>query len=134
MKTKKSIILKVVSVIAILFIHIPSEKIPLPYGMGIFLTITERISEFDISTDLFLSLGCIIGLILLFMKHKWLVLLGYVLMITPLVLFVYNVSKYQSNLLFWIPLFLFMGLASLVLFQEFQKGEQDGSRLDRAKS
>lgn len=120
MSTKRSIILKIVSVLTVFFIHLPSQKFSIPYGMGVLFTLTERISELQFTSDFFINSMFIFGLLILFSKKKWLILGGYILLITPLLFYIANVSKYNFGIFFWIPLALFLVISTIVVFQNFK--------------
>lgn len=126
MQNKISNYLKITSILAISFIQLPSQKFSLPFGIGIFLTIFERISEFDISSDLLLSLLFILGLILLFFRNKWGILTGYVLLIFPLYFYIKNLSHQKFEMSFWIPLLIFITTSITVCFYKFKKKQIAG--------
>ena len=115
-----------ISLIAISFVHLTSQKFSIPYGMGVLMTLTERVSELEFSSDFFLNLSFVAGLILVFRRNKWTLLFSYFLMIVPLLFYIMNVSKYKYGILFWIPLFLFIVSMILVLREVFKN--QDSNR------
>lgn len=121
MRNKKIIVLKIISILAIVFIHLPSQKISIPYGMGIVFTITERLSELDFSYDLYLSFLFVLGLCLIFFKSKWVNLGGYLSMTIPLIVFITNISSKRFGTLFWIPSLIYLSLLVVVLYMKFSK-------------
>lgn len=64
MNNKLVIVLKVVSILSFLCLHIPTGKFDIPLGFLMFYGITERISELDfLAHDLYLGLVIIFSMI-----------------------------------------------------------------------
>lgn len=131
---KRSIILKLISIITISLIHLPSQKFSIPYGMGVFMTLTERISELEFSSDFFLNLLFVVGLVLIFRRNKWTLLVAYFLMIIPLIFYIMNVSKFEFGALFWIPLSLFIITSILVVKRAFKNQDSNDNDFILIKS
>ncbi len=116
MKNRRNI-LKIVSVIALLSIVVPSKKFDIPYGLLLFLEPLERINEHDVSTDLIVQILGILGLFLIFLKNKMASILGYILAIIPLLTILLNIRPPHFSLLFWISLIIFM-ICSFIVFKQ----------------
>ncbi|MFY0631965.1 MAG: hypothetical protein JXR05_16510 [Flavobacteriaceae bacterium] len=119
--SKKILILKTISLIALLVITFSGQTFSVTYGMGILFTITERVSELDFSSDFFLNLLCIIGIVLIFFRKKAFILTGYVFATVPLIFYIVYATFSKLDYTFWIPLLGFLILSTYVIFLEFQK-------------
>lgn len=120
MKKIVIILAKILSVIAISLVSLPSQKISLSYGFSILATIIERLSELDFASDLFLSLLFIAGIVFIFLKNKWFNLFGFIFMIIPLLIFSWGKPLGNFKFLFWAPLFLYISLSSYIIINKMK--------------
>lgn len=118
MNNLQNTFLKLLSIILILFTHLPSQKFSIPYGMSILTTLSERINELDFSLDLILSFIFISGIVCIFMKNKWLNLFGFIFLVIPLISFSWGKPLENFEFSFWGPLFLFILLSSYITFNK----------------
>jgi len=115
------ITLKIISILALSVIHLPSDKISFAFGLSVLFTLIERISEFNLSPDLWLSLSFLLGMFMVFNKRKWLLLLGYSMMTIPFTFFITGKQLFRAGYLFWIPLFVFLIIAIFILVKAFRE-------------
>ena len=119
MKNKIVIILKVVSILAISFVHLPSQKLSIPYAMSIVFVFSERVADVDFASDFFLSLLFLIGIVFLFLKSRWVNIVGFILIVLPLLFFVIGTPLKRFNTFFWLPFFIYLVSAFIIIYKSF---------------
>lgn len=124
MYNKKIIFIKVISIIALLSISLPSQKFNMPYSLAIFLTLSERIIESDLSYDLLMSLVAVIGMVLVFSKSRIITAFGYLLSIILLCISIIYLSNRKFDLYFWIPLAIFISCVVIVFVNPFKNKKE----------
>lgn len=116
---QKYFILKILSVISLFFVQVPGDKFDISFGFIILLSLIDVSVIFDI--QFFMSLSYIIGCILLFVTNKRDLIISYGLIISSSIFFLAYVKLSKTGFLFWIPLFVFLGLSSIILYDKFAK-------------
>lgn len=124
MSKKRIFFIKVISIIALLSISLPSQKFNMPYSLAIFLTLSERIIESDLSYDLLMSLVAVIGMVLVFNKSRIITAFGYLLSIILLCISIIYLSNRKFDLYFWIPLAIFISCVVIVFVNPFKNKKE----------
>jgi hypothetical protein len=119
-KNKKLFFIKIISLLSLCLVFIPSDKFSSPYIIYVLALLIGNLSNLVFSSDLFFSLICIIGFIMMFNKRKYVVLIGYLLapLLIPILL---NTRINRVNIWVWLPIMIFIISAGYVIYLEFKK-------------
>lgn len=115
---KTILLLKWSSALSIFIVPIPGQKILVPNGFSLILMAFDG-AGFDFKTLLgYLGL---IGIIMIFLKNKWLSSIGYLLALDGIILTLITNKRIwsQPNWLFWLLLGTYFILGVVVIFKNF---------------
>ena len=117
--SRKLFLYKIISLLCLFLIFIPSDKFSLPYIVFVLALLIGNISNLIFSSDLFFSLISIIGFIMIFIKKKYVTLAGYLLASLNFSILIYYVDFNKLDFWFWIPLLLFIVTSVYVIVLKF---------------
>lgn len=112
-------IYKILSIISLFLIQIPNDKFDISLGLIILISIIDVSRIFDL--EFIVSLSFIIGNILLFRLNKRDLIIAYLLIISSLIFFLSNVKFSKTSFFLWIPLCIFLGLSSVIFYNQLIK-------------
>lgn len=117
--SRKLFLYKIISLLCLFLIFIPSDKFSLPYIVFVLALLIGNISNLIFSSDVFFSLISIIGFIMIFIKKKYVTLAGYLLASLNFSILIYYVDFNKLDFWFWIPLLLFIVTSVYVIVLKF---------------
>lgn len=117
--SRKLFLYKIISLLCLFLIFIPSDKFSLPYIVFVLALLIGNISNLIFSSDVFFSLISIIGFIMIFIKKKYVTLAGYLLASLNFSILIYHVDFNKLDFWFWIPLLLFIVTSVYVIVLKF---------------